>query len=83
MNTQRLRGKKLEIGYVPQQVASFNSGFPSTVIELVRSGCYHKLGLFRRFTPDKEAIVERSLREVGMWEYRNARVGELSGGQKR
>lgn len=31
-------GEKLSIGYIPQQVASFNAGFPSTVIELVRSG---------------------------------------------
>lgn len=82
MNIQNNRGNKLEIGYVPQQVASFNSGFPSTVIELVRSGCYRKLGLFRKFSPDQEVVVERSLREVGMWEYRNTRVGALSGGQK-
>ncbi|MCL6661952.1 metal ABC transporter ATP-binding protein [Paenibacillus sp. FSL K6-1122] len=82
MNPQLKRGNKSNIGYVPQQVASFNSGFPSTVNELVRSGCYTRLGLFRRFTATQDAIVERSLREVGMWEYRNTRVGELSGGQK-
>ena len=28
-------GEKLVVGYVPQQVASFNAGFPSTVMELV------------------------------------------------
>lgn len=70
------------IGYVPQQVASFNAGFPSKVIELVRSGCYARLGLFGRFTKQQEALVERSLRQVEMWEYRNSRIGELSGGQK-
>lgn len=73
---------KLIIGYVPQQVASFNAGFPSKVIELVRSGCYSRLGLFRRFTPEQEHIVERSLKQVDMWEFRNRKIGELSGGQK-
>ena len=33
-------GEKISIGYIPQQVASFNAGFPSTVEELVRSGRY-------------------------------------------
>lgn len=75
-------GTKLSIGYVPQQVASFNAGFPSKVIELVRSGRYGRLGWFRRFTSTDHEIVERSLKEVGMWEYRNRRIGELSGGQK-
>ncbi|CAH1190162.1 High-affinity zinc uptake system ATP-binding protein ZnuC [Paenibacillus auburnensis] len=73
---------RLEIGYVPQQVAAFNAGFPSKVIELVRSGCYGRLGLFRRFTQEQEALVERCLRQVDMWEYRDRRIGELSGGQK-
>ncbi|MDO7905696.1 metal ABC transporter ATP-binding protein [Paenibacillus sp. JX-17] len=78
---QALKGKSA-VGYVPQQVASFNSGFPSKVIELVRSGCYAKLGLFRRFTPEMDRLVETSLKQVGMWEYRDRRIGDLSGGQK-
>lgn len=75
-------GSRLSVGYVPQQVASFNAGFPSKVIELVRSGRYGRLGLFKRFTSADYEIVERSLKEVGMWEYRHRRIGELSGGQK-
>lgn len=82
LNTDLTEGGKLVIGYVPQQVASFNAGFPSTVIELVRSGCYPRLGLFRRFTAGQEAIVRRSLEQVDMWELRNRKIGELSGGQK-
>ncbi|GIO53398.1 metal ABC transporter ATP-binding protein [Paenibacillus cineris] len=70
------------IGYLPQQAASFNSGFPSKVIELVRSGCYPKLGLFRRFGAEQHALVEWSLRRAGMWEYRTRKIGGLSGGQK-
>jgi zinc transport system ATP-binding protein len=82
LNKELAQDGRLEIGYVPQQVASFNAGFPSKVIELVRSGCYGRLGLFRRFTQEQEALVERCLRQVDMWEYRDRRIGELSGGQK-
>ncbi|KWX76857.1 zinc ABC transporter ATP-binding protein [Paenibacillus riograndensis] len=82
LNKEITEGGKLAIGYVPQQVASFNAGFPSKVIELVRSGCYPRLGWFGRFTKEQEELVERSLRQVDMWEYRNRRIGELSGGQK-
>ncbi|WP_054942019.1 metal ABC transporter ATP-binding protein [Paenibacillus ihuae] len=82
LNKELAADGRLEIGYVPQQVASFNAGFPSKVIELVRSGCYGRLGLFRRFSQEQEALVERCLRQVDMWEYRNRRIGELSGGQK-
>lgn len=82
LNKEVAGGGELVIGYVPQQVASFNAGFPSKVNELVRSGCYTRLGLFGRFTKAQEEIVERSLRQVDMWGYRNSKVGELSGGQK-
>lgn len=75
-------GSKLTIGYVPQQVAAFNAGFPSKVIELVQSGCYSGLGLFRSFKREHHFAVERALRQMDMWEYRDRKIGELSGGQK-
>ncbi|MGG4499103.1 metal ABC transporter ATP-binding protein [Brevibacillus reuszeri] len=75
-------GSKVAVGYVPQQVSSFNAGFPSKVMELVRSGCYSRLGLFGCFKEDQRLVVERSLKQVGMWEFRDRKVGELSGGQK-
>lgn len=75
-------GKKISIGYIPQQIASFNAGFPSTVIELVRSGRFPRNRWFKRLTTKDQEHVERALRSVGMWEMRNKRIGELSGGQK-
>jgi zinc transport system ATP-binding protein len=72
----------LTIGYVPQQMASFNSGFPSTCLEFVRSGRYNRKGLFGRFTKADASHVQRSLQQVGMWEMRHCKIGELSGGQK-
>uniref|UniRef100_UPI00349FE43A metal ABC transporter ATP-binding protein n=1 Tax=Saccharibacillus sp. CPCC 101409 TaxID=3058041 RepID=UPI00349FE43A len=82
LNEEAMDGGRPVIGYVPQHVASFNSGFPSKVAELVRSGCYSRLGLLERFGLKQSAIVENSLKQVGMWELRNRRIGELSGGQK-
>ncbi len=75
-------GENLSISYMPQQIASFNSGFPSTVFEFVRSGRYPKLGWFRRFTREEESAVELCLKQVGMWEFRDKPIGALSGGQK-
>lgn len=70
------------VAYVPQQASSFNAGFPSKVIELVRSGCYPEIGLFRRFRREQHELVEEALKAVGLWELRNRKIGELSGGQK-
>lgn len=75
-------GKKLRIAYLPQQVASFNAGFPSTVYEFVKSGRYPRNGWFRRLTKHDEEHIKISLESVGMWESRHKRIGSLSGGQK-
>lgn len=75
-------GEKLVVGYVSQQIASFNTGFPSTVLELVQSGRYQRGKWFKRLDKDDKEHVRRSLESVGMWEMRNRKIGELSGGQK-
>ncbi|HEM3613562.1 TPA: metal ABC transporter ATP-binding protein [Streptococcus suis] len=77
-----IKGKKLRMAYLPQQIASFNAGFPSTVYEFVKSGRYPRQGWFRRLTAHDEEHVRISLESVGMWEYRDKRLGALSGGQK-
>ena len=76
------RGKKLRIAYLPQQIASFNAGFPSTVYEFVKSGRYPRKGWFRRLNEHDEEHIKASLESVGMWEHRDKRIGSLSGGQK-
>ncbi|MHC5246972.1 metal ABC transporter ATP-binding protein [Enterococcus sp. LJL120] len=75
-------GNQISIGYIPQQVASFNAGFPSTVLELVRSGRYSRGRWFKRLTQKDHQHVQRALESVDMWNMRNKKIGELSGGQK-
>ena len=80
--TKNGKGSKLSVGYVPQQVASFNTGFPSTVLELVESGRYSKGRWFKKLTEKDKEHVKKALNSVGMWEMRDKKIGELSGGQK-
>ncbi|MGT2930321.1 metal ABC transporter ATP-binding protein [Streptococcus dentasini] len=75
-------GKKLRLAYLPQQIASFNAGFPSTVYEFVKSGRYPRNGWFRRLSQHDEEHIKVSLEAVGMWENHHKKIGALSGGQK-
>lgn len=75
-------GEKLSIGYVPQNVTSFNAGFPSTVQKLVESGRYPKGRWFKKLDDTDYEHVDRALKSVGMDHLRDRKVGELSGGQK-
>lgn len=79
---ENVEGKKLSVGYIPQQIASFNVGFPSTVLELVQSGRFPKDRWFKRLTDRDHEHVKKALDAVGMWEMRHKKIGELSGGQK-
>lgn len=82
LSTVNDHNRPLNIGYIPQQIASFNAGFPSTVIELVRSGRFQCGKWFRRLREEDHEQVERALKSVGMWEMRHHKIGDLSGGQK-
>ena len=76
------KGEPLSVGYIPQQISSFNAGFPSTVLELVRSGRYPRGRWFKKLTKRDHEHVQKALESVGMWDMRHKRIGELSGGQK-
>lgn len=82
ISEKNISEKKLRIAYLPQQIASFNAGFPSTVEEFVTSGRYPRQGWFRRISSHDKEHVKTSLESVGMWENRHKRIGSLSGGQK-
>jgi len=70
------------IGYVSQKSNAFNSGFPATVHEVVKSGLTKKLGLFKRTAKYDGQKVNRALKAVGMEGFADRNIGELSGGQQ-
>ena len=79
---KNIHGDKLTIGYIAQNINSFNAGFPSTVQRFVESGRYVKHRWFKRLDAYDQAHVDRALESVGMTQFRHKKIGELSGGQK-
>lgn len=71
-----------KIGYVSQKAASFNSGFPATVEEVVISGLAKKVGLFKAFNDSHKKACFQALEKVGMHLFAKRNIGELSGGQQ-
>lgn len=72
--TQNLRAARQRIGLVPQEVAV---DIFATVWDTVR----FSRGLFGR--PPDPAYIERILRDLSIWDKRDSRIIELSGGMKR
>ncbi|MEG0308710.1 MAG: metal ABC transporter ATP-binding protein [Clostridium sp.] len=64
-----------KIGYVPQFVENFNSSFPVTVWEILNT--HRKVMKIA----DKDSISS-ALKKVGMLDYKNSLIGNLSGGQR-
>ena len=79
---QNARGQKLSLGYAPQDLSAFNSGFPSTVQRFVESGRYSQNRWFQSLDDNDYEHVDRALQAVGMTELRDKQIGQLSGGQK-
>lgn len=71
-----------KIGFVPQKANAFNTGFPATVYEVVRSGLTKKTGLFHFYPRNVKEKVIDVLRAVEMEDLINRNIGELSGGQQ-
>ena len=70
------------IGYVSQKSNAFNSSFPATVEEVVKSGLTKKVGLFKRMPKNSKELVIEALKSVGMEDYLSRNIGQLSGGQQ-
>lgn len=87
--TVKLFGQNIEsfkqrerIGFVSQKSNAFNSGFPATVLEVVKSGLTRKVGLFKPFSKQDEETAMNALRIVKMEQFARKNIGELSGGQQ-
>lgn len=74
--------KKHLVAYVPQ-AEEVDWSFPVSVRDVVMMGRYGAMNFLRIPRAVDRAAVEDSLRRVGMWEFRDRQIGELSGGQKK
>ncbi len=71
-----------QIGYVPQ-MNEVDPMFPATALDIVLTGIFPKLGLFRRPGRREKEKALHLLDEVGLKDKADAVFRELSGGQKR
>jgi zinc transport system ATP-binding protein len=69
------------IGYIPQHIFSQAQSFPATVFEVTLTGNVAQKSLFNGFTKDDYQKAANALTLVGMYELKDRRIGELSGGQ--
>lgn len=84
-----LKGTKIEdfkdwgsIGYLSQQVRSFNTNFPATVEEIVGANLYSQKGILKILNRRDREKIKAALKHVGMEDYLKRTIGNLSGGQQ-
>ncbi len=70
------------VAYVPQ-AEEVDWAFPVLVEDVVMMGRYGHMGFLRRPKAADRAAVDGALARVGMGEYRDRQIGELSGGQRK
>lgn len=71
-----------KIGYVPQKATHIDPFFPVSVKEVVAMGLLSRKNRQKLLKKDEELAIRRALRQVGMEEFINRRIGSLSGGQQ-
>src|SRR5699024_7360958 len=69
-----------EIAYVEQK-GNLDMDFPITVLQCVLLGTFPKLGWFSRPGKQEKEISMDALKRVGMEEFADRQISELSGGQ--
>ena len=70
------------VAYVPQS-ESVDWDFPVSVYDVVMMGRYGTQNIFRISKIEDHKKVEQALLKVGMYDFRDRQIGELSGGQKK
>jgi len=70
------------VAYVPQ-AEEVDWSFPVSVWDVVLMGRYGYMNFMRTPRAEDRRIAEESLSRVGMLEYRERQIGELSGGQRK
>ncbi len=70
------------VAYVPQ-AEEVDWSFPVSVWDVVLMGRYGYMNFMRRARAEDRRIAEESLQRVGMLDFRERQIGELSGGQRK
>jgi manganese/iron transport system ATP-binding protein len=70
------------VAYVPQS-EEVDWSFPVSVWDVVMMGRYGYMNFLRMARAEDRKVVVESLTRVGMLDYRERQIGELSGGQKK
>ena len=74
--------KEKYIAYVPQ-AEEVDWSFPVLVQDVVMMGRYGHMGFFRKTRQQDILEVEHALNRVGMTNFKDRQIGELSGGQRK
>ncbi len=77
---QGKRTNEISIGYLPQY-NTIDKKFPISVYEVVLSGLNKQKSLFRPFTTEQHAQVQRTIARMGLQGLEKRAIGQLSGGQ--
>lgn len=77
---EEYQNSKTFIGYLPQQI-QFDKKFPISVSEVILSGLISSGRKSAKPKSEVKAILEDILQKLGISDYRDSSIGELSGGQ--
>lgn len=84
-----IMGKRLDefsnwqkLGYIPQKATHIDPFFPVSVKEVVAMGLLATKKFPRRTKKKQELFIQRSLRQMGIEDFENRRIGSLSAGQQ-
>lgn len=79
---QRQWPKHIRASYVPQQIASIEQDFPSTVTEFILSGTWKLKKWFKPISKDDIKRAKEFMNQFDLETVANQPIGKLSGGQK-
>ncbi len=79
-NGQTMRAVQKRIAYVEQR-KDLDLTFPIDVLDVVLTGTYARLGLFRNPGKAQLQLAEAALKQVALPEFAHRQIGNLSGGQ--
>jgi zinc transport system ATP-binding protein len=69
------------VGYVPQSAQAKDANFPFSVYETVMLGRIPIAGLLHGPDAEDRKKVDDALKQFGMYEFKDRKIGQLSGGQ--